>query len=317
MPRFLFRGWHKWSGNRYHEEKWENLNTPDKIDTHYFHEHPNNPIRPLWKISDAQSLINGHLGGSGVVSEFSSWTHDFPTAVEYANYEFISVIDRTQLSRDVKFYHTVDLNKIFGTTIYEEEYLAHGPVEGLGLITVAASDLSIWTSPYASRPALSILDAVRFARSFMTKRKIREFGPLFYFLVATQLGKAWPHYILENNKPTMKEIEELLLSMAHKIQLAIGIQIPPIFAGEFQEKIAMLDSLPTAARPLILLRAMAFFKLGLRRPEVEKIVRADMTRLGMKRKAEDDIEVLTKLMRSNRLRDVQAAKARKIEVKLE
>lgn len=91
-------------------------------------------------------MVDGHLYGRFITSDFSSWAADFQTAIGFSRSvsdSCIAIIDTTLLKDHVKIYHVPDLHKAgIASALYPHEYLAYGPISGPAYHSVRFPDLT-------------------------------------------------------------------------------------------------------------------------------------------------------------------------------
>ncbi|KAI1387979.1 uncharacterized protein F4822DRAFT_430729 [Hypoxylon trugodes] len=135
LPRFLFRAFGSKSGGD------PRLNTRSGIIPRGFLDSktPTNMYenRHLWYI------IDRHLGGVDINTDFSSWASCITMALKYANIaSYVAIIDVTLLAPHVKIYHVLDLYRVkLAKDEYPQEYLAYGPISGPAFHCVNMEDI--------------------------------------------------------------------------------------------------------------------------------------------------------------------------------
>ncbi|KAI1374467.1 hypothetical protein F4677DRAFT_447459 [Hypoxylon crocopeplum] len=136
LPRFLFRGFGPTSGGGIDPR----LNTTTGIIPHGFlgGKKPTN----IYEIRGLIKMIDGHLYGQTVTTDFSSWAACITVAMRYSRNSHVAVIDRKLLAPHVKIYHVPNLNRA-GLCLHSipYEYLAYGPIDGPAFHCVAYSDI--------------------------------------------------------------------------------------------------------------------------------------------------------------------------------
>ncbi|KAI1099725.1 hypothetical protein F4804DRAFT_336964 [Jackrogersella minutella] len=136
LPRLLFRGFSSQSGGGIDPR----LNSAEGIIPHGFLQ--GQVPTTIYDIPDLRSMIGGHISGRHISTQFSSWSADLSTAVDFCNRGSIAIIDTNLLDAHVKIYHVEALYDAYlAHTNYDFEYLAYGPITGPAYHCVKYTDI--------------------------------------------------------------------------------------------------------------------------------------------------------------------------------
>lgn len=130
IPRYLFRYWAKSSGGN------AKLNSTAAITPLAFLKTPDLPSFYQTPQSTLRHITDGHLEAAPVTTLFSSWSQSLPFVMSMASGArglhgpHISILDTRDLPEQNVILHTSHMNKLFGTDVFNYEFLAFGTIKG-------------------------------------------------------------------------------------------------------------------------------------------------------------------------------------------